>query len=1099
MKHFILSTTFFFACLVTAAQANLNRGLVAWYPFNGNANDVSGNGHNGIVQNGATLTSDKNGTPNSAYFFDGIDDYILIPDNPSLRFRDSFSVCISYMKLSQPGGNLIEKRSFNSGTNSSFDIAAGSNGANGAVKTWGDCSDAGSGWNYTSFTQPPVLNQWYCLVMTFNAGTLNLYEDGVLISSTTTSNPWVDSCAGSDIRIGYHLSFDPIALHGKVDDVRLYNRALTQEEASSLCSTTSVTTCNNNWLKMPNALSGVTIGDLDITGNQVTIEAICNATGDTTRALVSKHTSPSNVNYFLCPDLAQITTTNGFFSITSSCPFDNNKTYHVALVYNGSSLKLYRNGFLLGEVPASGNLVTNNLPTTIGEQAYAMDNGLDNISNIFKGVINEVRIWNVARSQSDIRTYMNSSLPSPTTQTGLQAYYVFDDLTNKQGNAAFNGTLRGAATIGNANPDCVFSADSCLAAPVSCNTWLNMPAKLTGVSIGELDITGNQVTVEAMCTATDIYDLSRALVSKHGWSANCNYFLCPDLAQITTSDGFFSATSPCSFVSNKTYHVAMVYNGSSLRLYRNGFLMQEVPASGNLVTNNWPATIGEYAYAVANNNASISNIFKGYINEVRIWNIARTQQQIRDFMNIELPSPSTQNGLLAYYNFNNLINKQGNSAYNATLLGASTINATNSTCSFTADSCIVPVAACDDWLSTPVVNSSVSAGDLDIAGNTITVEALINRTEPYLPGGGNNTEGDIVSKHNTFSDVNYLLRPNHAYITTTNGFFGTPDVCDLLLNKTYHVAMVYDGSILKFYRDGMLMSQINATGNLILNNWQTRIGWYEPQGFTTQFLGYINEVRIWNTARTQSQLKTYMFTKLPDPTTQTGLRAYYSFDNLLNKQGNTAYNGIINGSAVINQINPNCSFLVDSCSSVLPVTLVSFTSRASNEKTIILNWTTGQEYGISKYLVQRSLYPDRGFETIGSVNAAATGNANSYSFVDRTVKLNTRYFYRLLILETSGTSRYSPTRDQLITAGGTYTSVYPNPTTGTVLVSVKNYDGVAYLHLINSLGQSILSKTTLVNGGSSGIVLQMGSLPRGTYYLQIMTGNERITKKIIKQ
>ena len=51
--------------------------LVAWYPFNGNANDETGNGNNGIVY-GAILTADKDGNENSAYSFDGVDDYIEI-------------------------------------------------------------------------------------------------------------------------------------------------------------------------------------------------------------------------------------------------------------------------------------------------------------------------------------------------------------------------------------------------------------------------------------------------------------------------------------------------------------------------------------------------------------------------------------------------------------------------------------------------------------------------------------------------------------------------------------------------------------------------------------------------------------------------------------------------------------------------------------------------------------------------------------------------------------------------------------------------------------------------------------------------------------
>ena len=52
-------------------------GLVAWYPFNGNANDESGNGNHGTV-NGATLTADRNGKANSSYSFDGVSNFITI-------------------------------------------------------------------------------------------------------------------------------------------------------------------------------------------------------------------------------------------------------------------------------------------------------------------------------------------------------------------------------------------------------------------------------------------------------------------------------------------------------------------------------------------------------------------------------------------------------------------------------------------------------------------------------------------------------------------------------------------------------------------------------------------------------------------------------------------------------------------------------------------------------------------------------------------------------------------------------------------------------------------------------------------------------------
>ena len=80
---------------VFGANAEINDGLVAFYPFNGNANDESGNGYDGTVF-GAALTADRNGSPNSAYFFDGVDDYIEINDPviTSAPFSISFWISV---------------------------------------------------------------------------------------------------------------------------------------------------------------------------------------------------------------------------------------------------------------------------------------------------------------------------------------------------------------------------------------------------------------------------------------------------------------------------------------------------------------------------------------------------------------------------------------------------------------------------------------------------------------------------------------------------------------------------------------------------------------------------------------------------------------------------------------------------------------------------------------------------------------------------------------------------------------------------------------------------------------------------------------------
>ncbi len=232
----------------------------------------------------------------------------------------------------------------------------------------------------------------------------------------------------------------------------------------------SNTTSCTNWLSLPNNPSYATIGDLDVVGTQLTVEATMNRipplnSGFYYGHVVSKHTGPENINYALSLTGCEITTTNGYKFTNVICDPELNKTYHIAMVYDGTTLKFYRNGFLMSAVPCTGNMITNDLLTTIGEVA---GNGYP-FNNQVLGYLNEVRVWNVARTQAQLRTYMNASLPSPTTQPGLLGYYTFDDLLNKQGNATYNVTLNGGATINNTNPSCVFFADSCLTTTVIGN------------------------------------------------------------------------------------------------------------------------------------------------------------------------------------------------------------------------------------------------------------------------------------------------------------------------------------------------------------------------------------------------------------------------------------------------------------------------------------------------------------------------------------------------------------------------------------------------------------------------------------------------------
>ena len=98
MKTIIYSIFLCFT-ITTVAQSNLEEFLVLNIPFNGEAIDETGNLDFPILVFGATLCNDKYQSPNSAYKFDGIDDYIVIPHDQILNFNSSYSVSF-WVKLS---------------------------------------------------------------------------------------------------------------------------------------------------------------------------------------------------------------------------------------------------------------------------------------------------------------------------------------------------------------------------------------------------------------------------------------------------------------------------------------------------------------------------------------------------------------------------------------------------------------------------------------------------------------------------------------------------------------------------------------------------------------------------------------------------------------------------------------------------------------------------------------------------------------------------------------------------------------------------------------------------------------------------------------
>jgi hypothetical protein len=234
MKKLLLLISILYS-ITTNAQMS-SSGLVLYYPFNGNANDASGNGNNGVVH-GPVLCTDRFGNANSAYHFDGVNDYIKL-ENPkglsSLNFTYSFWVKINQLPENY-GCNFIMEL----GSPYSMGPAIAINNNYPSVNQT-------SGWsvNSSNIEAPrinfqtgllPETNVWNNIVLVRNDSSVCFYENGILLNEVQTNNalPLYNDLFELFIGTRSQLLSD-FYFNGSMDDIRIYNKALDSVEISNL-------------------------------------------------------------------------------------------------------------------------------------------------------------------------------------------------------------------------------------------------------------------------------------------------------------------------------------------------------------------------------------------------------------------------------------------------------------------------------------------------------------------------------------------------------------------------------------------------------------------------------------------------------------------------------------------------------------------------------------------------------------------------------------------------------------------------------------------------------------------------------------------------
>ena len=278
MKKRILLLSFIALSSIPAFAQNVpsyvpSNGLVGWWPFNGNANDESGNGNNGTV-NGATLTTDRFGLSNKAYSFDGVDDYNEIDVNSLLANGLTISVWITssladslfdhkgiiWTRLSGPQGNPPFQ------PNQATGIMIYPNGllcvAGDGYAPLVQIQDSGNYYNDSS---------WYHLVFSYDilSGDVRTVINGIETATTNSTGLSNIDLAYNTLKIGKDeiIGYGNRHWEGKIDDIGIWNRALSQQEILNLYNGTSAHTDENSF-PLASVHPNPTTGEITITSNE---------------------------------------------------------------------------------------------------------------------------------------------------------------------------------------------------------------------------------------------------------------------------------------------------------------------------------------------------------------------------------------------------------------------------------------------------------------------------------------------------------------------------------------------------------------------------------------------------------------------------------------------------------------------------------------------------------------------------------------------------------------------------------------------------------------------------------------------------------------
>lgn len=521
-------------------------------------------------------------------------------------------------------------------------------------------------------------------------------------------------------------------------------------------------------------------------------------------------------------------------------------------------------------------------------------------------------------------------------------------------------------------------------------------------------------------------------------------------------------------------HIALTFDNSTstTTLYVNG--VPRINTTSFFFTDDQPFRIGV--------QTDISQPFTGEIDELKAWGAPRTAAQVKADM-FGTPDITDMN-LNAYFNMND--------GSGTTVTNEATSTGSSQNGSITGDN------GAHSWASSPVETNS-NALTFDGIDDQVVIPANANYDLPDSTGGTVEFWVNPVTVSSNFATLlgnrgpggtrySYHLSSTQVGVDAGAGAVNAINLPDTLTTTGvwHHMAFVYDGTQTTVYINGMLLGAIPGAYGHAPGQPLTIGAANTPTAGAgeTPFNGSLDEVRVWNNQRSQSDILANMGNTLNG--NGSGLVAQFSFDEGLADADNAGLTTTLDNTAFGNNgslqhfalSGSGSNFNLHTLTAIpLPLTLTAFTAARSKDQSV-LQWETAQEENTSSFSIERSA-DGQSYTSIGAV--AAAGNSTSplnYEFTDATPQPNNNY-YRLKLIDLDGHFTYSTVRIVSFPVSAGKLIWY---TTGQNTVEVYLQKGNSEVYTLSDVGGHLLRL-----GQLSGGKAQVSGLPAGIYFVRIGT------------